>query len=383
MKDITICSVRTRRELRDFIRFNHELYKNNPYAVPDLMEDTMDTFDARKNPAYKFCETALFVAKRDGKIVGRVAGIINHKANQTWQEKNLRFGWIDFIDDLEVVRSLMEAIEGWGKEKGMTHIVGPLGFTDLDPEGMLVEGFDQLSTLCTIYNYPYYPKHMEALGFRKETGWVERKVMFPKNGHEANNLKYFRIANMVKERYGYRVHRFKSKAEIRKHGYVQKILGVVNKSYANLYGFSQLDEEQIQYYADKFLPILDKRYLSVVETPDGEVVAIGVCITSLSRAVQKAGGKLFPFGWWHIAKALWFNRHPRILDMLLIGVLPEHQDRGANAPIFAQIIPEGNKEGYEWAETHPQLEDNEPSQAQWKNLDFVIHKRRVALGKDL
>ena len=357
MSDIIISSVKTRKELKQFARFGYELYKGNPYAVPDLLEDTLDTFDPQRNPAFRFCEAGLFVARRDGEIVGRVAAIINHRANKTWNTKHVRFGWIDFIDDIEVTRLLMQAVETWGRQRGMTHIVGPLGFTDLDPEGMLTEGYDQLGTVFSIYNYPYYPKHMEQLGYQKEQGWVERKVMVPVNGHEANMQKYFRIAQMVQERYGFRIRKFKSKKEILKDGYIEKIFGVVNRAYAKLYEYSELDEYQMK--------------------------GMGVCVTSLSRAVQKAKSKLFPFGWYHIAKALWFNRHRRILDMLLVGVLPEYHDKGANALIFANIIPEATKDGYEWAETHPQLEENIASQTQWKNLDCVIHKRRAAFGKDL
>jgi hypothetical protein len=258
-----------------------------------------------------------------------------------------------------------------------------LGFTDMDLEGMLTDGFDQLSTMNSIYNYPYYPEHMRQLGYEKEVGWVERKVMVPKTGHEAQIEKYFKIAEMVKKRYGFRLRKFKDKSEIRKEGYIPKVLNVVNKAYANLYGYCELDPEQMETYADQYLQYLDKRYLSVVETAEGEVIGMGICITSLSRAIQKAKAKLFPFGWWHMAKALWFNRHPQVLDMLLVGVLPEYQDKGANALIFADIIPTTLEDGYEWAETHHQLEDNAASQSQWKYLDCVIHKRRCAFSKKL
>ena len=383
MSNIIVTQVKTKKELHAFVRFNYELYKGNPYAVPDLLEDTLDTFNPQKNPAYKFCEAAFFLAKRNNKIVGRVAAIINKRANEAWSVRNIRFGWIDFIDDIEVTKALLQTVENWGKDRGMNHLVGPLGFTDMDLEGMLVEGFDQLSTMCSIYNYPYYPQHMEQLGLTKDAGWVERKVYVPKGEHEANQQKYFKIAELVKQRYGFRVRKFNNKSEIRKEGYIPKVLGVVNKSYTKLFGYSQLDSDQIEQLADKFLQLLDKRYLSVVETAEGEVIGMGVCITSLSHAIQKAKGKLFPFGWFHLAKALWFNKHPRILDMLLIGVLPEYQEKGANALIFASIIPEATKDGYEWAESHLQLEENSPTQAQWKNLDCEIHKRRIAYGKDI
>ena len=383
MSEIIISTVKDKKELKDFIRFNYEMYKDNPFAVPDLLEDTLDTFNPKKNPAFKFCKAEFFLARREGKIVGRIAAIINTRANEKWNRKYVRFGWIDFIDDIEVSEKLLKAVEDWGQKQGMTHIVGPMGFTDLDLEGMLTEGFDQLSTMNSIYNYPYYPKHMEKLGYEVEVKWVERKVFVPKNGHEANNSKYFKVAELVKKRYGFRMRKFNSKKEIKESGYIQKVLGVVNKAYANLYGYSEMDEEQMNTYADLYLQFLDKRYLGVVENAEGEVIGMGVCITSLSRAVQKAKGKLFPFGWYHFAKALWFNKKPQILDLLLVGVLPEYQDKGANALIFADIIPEAMKDGYEWAETHHQLEDNLPSQTQWKNLDCEIHKRRVAFGKDL
>jgi hypothetical protein len=383
MSEIIISTVKDKKELKDFIRFNYEMYKDNPFAVPDLLEDTLDTFNPRKNPAFKFCKAEFFLARREGKIVGRIAAIINTRANEKWNRKYVRFGWIDFIDDIEVSEKLLKAVEDWGQKQGMTHIVGPMGFTDLDLEGMLTEGFDQLSTMNSIYNYPYYPKHMEKLGYEVEVKWVERKVFVPKNGHEANNSKYFKVAELVKKRYGFRMRKFNSKKEIKESGYIQKVLGVVNKAYANLYGYSEMDEEQMNTYADLYLQFLDKRYLGVVENAEGEVIGMGVCITSLSRAVQKAKGKLFPFGWYHFAKTLWFNKKPQILDLLLVGVLPEYQDKGANALIFADIIPEAMKDGYEWAETHHQLEDNLPSQTQWKNLDCEIHKRRVAFGKDL
>ncbi|MCF0198389.1 MAG: N-acetyltransferase [Bacteroidaceae bacterium] len=378
MADVTITRVSSQKDLKRFIRFSWELYKDCEYAVPDFLEDTLDTFNPKKNPAFKFCEADFFLAERDGKIVGRVAAIINHKANECWNQKHVRFGWVDFIDDVEVSALLLDTVEQWGREHGMDTMVGPLGFTDLDLEGMLTDGFDQLSTMNSIYNYPYYPEHMKQLGMEKEVGWVERKVYVPKGDHTANKDKYFRIAEMVKKRYGFRVHSFKSKSEIRKGDYIRKVLTVVNKSYAQLYGFSQMDEAQMLQYADQYLPYLDKRYLSVVETAEGEVIGMGICITSLSRAIQKAKAKLFPFGWFHMAKALWFNRHPQVLDMLLVGVTPEYQDKGANALIFADIIPKAMKDGYQWAETHHQLEDNVPSQAQWKNLDCDIHKRRCA-----
>ncbi len=383
MSTITVSQVSTAKEMRAFVRFNYELYKNCPQAVPDLLEDTLETLDPNCNPAFRFCQAAFFLARRDGRIVGRVAAIINTRANERWGKQDVRFGWIDFIDDLEVSRALLDAVERWGSERGMERMVGPLGFTDLDPEGMLTEGFDQLSTMCTIYNYPYYPQHMVRLGLEKETGWVERKVFVPKKEHEANISKYFRVAEMAKQRYGFRIHHFRNKQEIKKGGYIQKLLGVINRAYADLYGYSELDNQQMEWYAKRFMLLLDRHFLTVVENAEGEIIGVGVCIPSMSRAVQKAKAKLFPFGWWYIAKELWFKRKHQILDMLLVGVLPEYQDKGANALFFADLIPATIRYGYEWAETHPQLEDNLPSQMQWKNLDCIIHKRRAVFEKSI
>ncbi|MBR6142255.1 MAG: N-acetyltransferase [Bacteroidaceae bacterium] len=383
MSTVTVSQVSTAKEMRAFVRFNYELYKDCTYAVPDMLEDTLETLDARSNPAFRFCEAAYFLARRDGRIVGRVAAIINTRANEHWGRQEVRFGWIDFIDDLEVSRALLETVGQWGRERGMTQMVGPLGFTDLDPEGMLTDGYDQLSTLNTIYNYPYYPQHMAQLGFVKDTGWVERKVFIPKEGHEANNAKYFRVAQIAQQRYGFRVRHFRSKSEIRKGGYIQKMLGVINRAYADLYGYSELDDMQMQWYAKRFLMMLDRHFLTVVENAEGEIIGVGVCMPSLSLAVQKAKAKLFPFGWWHIARELWLKRKHQILDMLLVGVLPEYQDKGANALFFADLIPQGISCGYEWAETHPQLEDNMASQMQWKNLDCSVHKRRAVFAKPL
>ena len=383
---ISIKKVESKRELRAFIRFNYHLYKGDPYAVPDFLEDMLDTFNRRKNAAFEFCEADLFLAYRDKKIVGRVAAIINHKANKTWQAKNVRFGWIDFIEDIEVLKALLDTVEQWGRERGMKKIVGPLGFTDMDPEGMLIDGFDQLSTMSTIYNYPYYPRLIEQLGYVKEIDWVERKVMVPTaDDHQADMQKYFRVAEMSMKRYNLHMRHFKNAKEIlaEEDGrYVQKCFNVINKAYANLYGYSEMNERQIQQYASTYLQFLDMRLLAIVENEQNEPIAMGVGMGSLSYALQKAHGKLFPFGWWHLAKAIFFKPAP-VIDLLLVGVLPEYQNKGVNAPLFAQIIKVAQKIGFVWAETHPQLEDNEKSQGQWAHLDCTIHKRRRCYQKSL
>lgn len=382
MSTITIKRVTGRKELKEFIRFNYHLYKDNPYAVPDLLEDTMDTFNPKKNPAYEFCEAELFLAYRDRQIVGRIALLINHKANATWHVKNARFGWIDFIDDLAVSKALLDTAEQWGKAHGMDKLVGPLGFTDMDPEGMLTGGYDQLSTMSTIYNYPYYPEHMVHHGYEKEVDWVERKVSIPEKGHEDKMDKYFRVAEMSAKRYHLHIKKFKSVKEIKKGNYASKIFNVVNKAYAPLYGYSEMTEGQIDHYVNVYLPLIDLRFLTTVETEDGEIVAMGVGMPSLSKAIQKAKACLFPFGWFHLAKALFF-KHSDIIDLLLVAVLPEYQNKGVNAMLFADLIPISKEMGFKFGETHPQLETNDKSQGQWAYLDAVVHKQRRCFQKEL
>jgi hypothetical protein len=379
---VEIKKVTSKADLKTFIRFNYHLYKDNPYSVPDLYEDMLDTFNPKKNGAYEFCEAELFLAYRDGKVVGRVACLINHKANRTWNTHSARFGWIDFIDDLEVSRALLDTAEAWAREHQCDKLIGPMGFTDLDAEGMLIEGFDQLSTMSTIYNYPYYPKHLEAHGYEREIDWSERKIYVPRPGHEADYERYFRVAEIVRKRSNLHIRKFKSVKEIKDGNYIYRLFDVINRSYAPLFGFSEINRRQIDKYANQYLHFLDLRLLVVVENEDNEPVAMGIGMASLSRALQKAKGKLFPFGWWYLLKALYWKRS-HIIDLLLVGVLPEYQNKGVNALLFADIIPIAKEMGFEYAEGHPILETNDKSANQWNYLDVELHKRRRCYQKTL
>lgn len=370
--------VRTPKLLKRFIRFNYELYKGNPYSVPDLYNDMKHTFSKEKNPAFEFCEAEYYLAYKEGRIVGRVAAIINHRANEHWQTKTVRFGWIDFIDDLEVSAALLDTVAEYGRKHGMDTMQGPLGFTDMDAEGMLIEGFDQLGTMATIYNYPYYPQHMERLGFTKAADWVEYKLFVPREMPE----KYHRVAEMIRKRYGLRVKKLHNMREIRENNYGQRIFALINEAFSPLYGYSQMTERQISQYVKAYLPILDLRMVTLVETAGGELVAVGISMPSLSHALQKAKGKLWPFGWFHLAKALFLKR-PKILDLLLVGVKPEYQSRGVNALLFDDLIPIYQKLGFEYGETNIELEDNTKVQAQWQYLEREQHKRRRAYLKKL
>lgn len=368
---VEIRKVTTKAELKRFIRFNYEFYKDNPYSVPDLYDDMLNAFSPGKNAALDFCEADYFLAYRDGKPVGRVAAIINRRANERWGKKAARFGWIDFIDDDEVSAALIGAVKDWGRERGMTEIEGPLGFTDMDAEGMLVEGFDQLSTMSTIYNYPYYPAHMERLGLEKSADWVEMKIYIPDEIPE----KHLRISKIIAQKYKLHVRKLKNRREIYRTGVAHDIFRLINDAYEPLFNFSRMTEAQIDQYVRTYVPVLDLRMVSIVENEQNEIVAVGISMASLSRALQKAKGKLWPFGWFHLLRALLWKR-PKVLDLLLVGVRPDYQGKGVNALLFTDLIPVYKKLGFEYAESNPELELNDKVQNQWQYFKTEQHKRR-------
>ena len=375
---VEIKKVTTKSELKRFIRFNYEFYKDNPYSVPDLYDDMLNTFSPKKNAAFEFCEADYFLALRDGKIVGRVAAIINRRANETWNRKTVRFGWIDFIDDMEVSTALIDTVKQWGKKRGMTEIEGPLGFTDMDAEGMLVEGFDQLSTMATIYNYPYYPQHMERLGLSKSADWVEMKIYVPDTIPE----KHRRISEIIAKRYNLHIRKLKSKKVVRQSGVAHDIFRLINDAYTPLFGYSRMTERQIDQYVKMYVPVLDLRMVSIVENEQNEIVAVGISMASLSRALQKAKGRLLPFGWYHLLKALMWKR-PKVLDLLLVAVRPDYQGKGVNALLFTDLIPVYKELGFEYAESNPELEMNEKVQNQWQYFKTEQHKRRRCFKADI
>lgn len=375
---ITIKKVSTRRELEKFIRFNYRLYKENPCSVPDLFDDMLNTFNKKKNAAFEFCEADYFLALRDGEIVGRVAAIINHKANRTWNKKDVRFGWIDFIDDAEVSEALMRTVEQWGKERGMTHIQGPLGFTDFDAEGMLIEGFDQLSTMSTTYNYPYYSTHIERMGFEKDADWVEYKIYIPDDIPD----KHKRISELIQRKYNLNVVKCTSARTLAKK-YGQAIFELMNEAYRPLYGYSALSQRQIDQYIRMYLPIIDLRMVTLITDADDRLIAVGLSMPSLSKALQKSNGRLLPLGWYYLGKTIFLKRYPKILDLLLVAVKPEYQNKGVNALLFSDLIPVYRKLGFEYAESNPELEMNGKVQAQWEYFKTEQHKRRRCFVKEI
>ena len=380
MSQITIKRVESKRDLKRFIELHYDLYAGNPYDVPNLFSDEMKTLSKDKNAAFEFCEAEYFMAyNAENQLVGRVAAIINHRANKRWGRLCVRFGWIDFIDDINVSRALLQAVEDYGRSKGMNEMIGPLGFTDLDPEGMLTWGFDQLGTMPTIYNYSYYPEHIEQLGdFEKDNDYVEFKLMVPDTVPE----KYTKISRMIETRYNLHVRKF-TKKDIFEGGYGRKIFELINTCFKDLYGYSELSDRQISQYIDMYLPMADLSLITGVEDWNAEkkLVAVGISIPSLSVALQKCRrGRLFPLGWWHILRALKQHKTKGV-DLLLLGVLPEYRMKGANALMFSDLIPRYQAYGFEWGESQVEMETNENVQSQWQYLETILHKRRRCYKK--
>lgn len=373
---VQVREVRGKKELRQFVKFNIDLYKENPYHVPGLIDEELVTLDKKKNPAFEVCDAVYFLAYKDGKIAGRIAGMVNRRSNETWQQKYARFGFVDFIDDQEVTDALFGAVEQWARGQGMEAIQGPMGFTDLDHEGMLIDGFDQLGTMATIYNYPYYPQHMERLGYEKDQDWHEFKIYIPDGIPE----KHQRIGEIVKKKYGLKTMKFTRTKDIMP--YAQKVFETLNASYAPLYGFAQLTQKQIDYYIQMYIPMLRLDLVTlIVREQDDQVVGFGISLPSLSKALQKARGRMLPFGWFHLLKAL--KTKPKVIDLYLTGVLPEYQNKGVNALLFNDLIPVYKRIGTVYAESNPELESNSAVQAQWDYFKREHHKTRRAFIKRL
>ncbi|SEE26651.1 N-acetyltransferase [Prevotella sp. lc2012] len=373
---IEIREVKTRQELRQFVQFYYDLYRGNKYAVPYLFSEEMSALQQDKNPSFECCEAAYFLAYKDGRIVGRVAAIINYRANERWNTHQVRFGWFDFIDDEAVSTALLQTVEDWGRQRGMQEIAGPLGFIDTDREGMLVDGFDQLSTMYINYNYPYYPQHMEHMGgFTKDNDYVECKIKIP----EVVPAKFAKVTEMVSNRYHLRVHKF-TRRELVDEGYGRQVFELLNATYKDLYGFSQLSDAQIDKLVNDYIKIADLNLVTAVMDGD-KMVGFGVTFPSFSRALQKTrDGRFLPFGWWQLLKILKWHK-TNVVDLLLIGVLPEYRSKGANALIFDDLIRQFRRYGFEWAETGPQMETNEGVLSQWQYLESTQHRRHRCYRK--
>lgn len=366
----------TKSNLKKYTKFGIDLYKDNDYYVPPLIMDDVETLSPNKNPAFDYCKAKSWMAYRDGKPVGRITGIINTVVNERTGKRDLRFGFLDFIDDEEVVDALFDALAQWGRSQGLTSMVGPMGFSDMDHEGMLTEGFDELGTMATIYNYPYYPRHMERMGFHKDAEWVEYRMTVPDKIPE----KMLRVAEIVKKKYGVRTIKYTSAKKI-KEEYGVALFELINEAYDQLYGYSPLSQKQIEYYIDIYLPILRLENVCLIVDSNDKLIGVGISIPSMSRALQKGRGRLFPTGWLHLLKAMYM--HNDVVDLLLVAVKPEYQSKGVNALLFADLLPVYIKNGYRWAESNPELADNENVQLQWQYFERRQHRRRAAFRKDI
>lgn len=366
----------TKKELSRYVQFGIDLYKGNPYFVPPLIFDDVNTLLPEKNPAFDFSEAQSFMAYRDGKPAGRITAIINRMLNEKTGRKEARFGFVDFVDDPEVSGALFKAAEDWSRERGMDDIIGPMGFSDMDHEGMLVEGFDEMGTMATIYNYPYYPAHMERMGYRKDTDWIEFRITIPERLPE----KMERIAEIVLNKYDLRIKKFTSAKKI-KEQYGEALFKLINEAYAELYGYSPLTDKQISYYIDMYLGFLKLDYVSIVVDRDDNLIGVGISMPSMTKALQKSQGKLFPFGWWHMLKAL--KGHNDVVDLMLIAVRPEYQSKGVNSLFFYDLCNLFIRDVVKYAETNLELEENIHVQSQWEYFERRQHRRRRAYRKSL
>lgn len=370
---IQIAEISGRKELRKFVSFAIQLYKDNDCYVPPLIEDEVDTLDRTKNPALRFCDSVYYIAKDEsGNVLGRIAGFINPRYNSKSGDNLCRFGFVDFVDDKEVSRALLDAVSEWGRKKGMTSLAGPLGMTDLDYEGALTDGFDQLGTMSTIYNYPYYIDHFKAYGMEEDAVWSEFLIPIP----EKITDKHLRVAEFVRTRCGLRSFSETNRKRLREK-YGHQIFELLNVCYSQLYCVSELDDAQIQYYLDKYLPLLPLECIRLVANADDELVAFAVTCPSMARAQQKAKGRLLPFGWYHLLKALKLKGGTDIWDLMLIGVRPDYQGKGVTALIFTDMIQMGLKRGLKVVSAYPQLTTNTKVREQWKYFDYKINRTRA------
>ena len=374
---IEIRKITTKRDLLRFIKFGNEFYKDCENFCPSLILDELDTFNPKKNPAFDVCEHILCMAYRANKPVGRIAGIINHEANRKWGVKQVRFGWIDFIDDLEVSQSLLDAVAEWGKSKGMDKLNGPVGFTDFDHQGLLIEGYNHLAPMASLYNYPYYVRHMEAYGLTKDNDWIEMQIFPPKDLPE----RFGRMAKIVQERSRVRVDKVKNCKELTEK-YGMSYMDVIDVAYQKLYNFQPLTDRQKQHYCELYFPLLNFDFVTVVVNEKDEVVGVGVGMPDISKALRKCNGKLFPFGWYHILKALKAKSY-ETFDFLLIAVRPDYQDLGLNAVIIADQHPYFVKYGIHHIETTAIMESNFKNLNHWEAFPHQYHKRRRAYIKPL
>ncbi len=369
---VIVKQVTDKKQLKQFVQFGIDLYEGNPYFCPPLVFDEINTFDPSQNPAHEVCDFVNFLAYKEGKIVGRITGIINYAANKKWGKERLRFGWFDFIDDYEVSEALLNAVRDWGKSKGMTEMNGPVGFTDLDHQGLVIEGFEYSAPMASLYNYPYYIEHFTRYGLTKEVDWIEYQIQSPSQVPE----KMQRVAQIIKDKYKLNVVKVKNSKELRQRfGYTY--FDVIDLAYQPLYNYQPLTDRQKKYYSDMYFPLLNFDFVTIITNENDEIVGVGVGMPDISDALRKAKGKLFPFGWYHLIKAL-RSKKIHTFDLLLIAVRPDYQNKGVNSLFFCDQLPYFIKYGVKKVETTAILEVNMKNQANFADFDKIQHKRRRA-----
>ena len=367
MSDIKVKQVLNSSDLELFIKFPMRLYKGNPYYVPPLINEEKSIWMKEENPALQYSEAAQFLAYKGENIVGRIAVMINHKEEKELGIRKVRFGWLDFIDDIEVSKSLINTAIEYAKSKGISKIEGPMGFTNLDKAGMLTKGFDKLATMIGIYNFDYYPKHMEQLGLVKEKEWVEFEINFPDTLPD----KVEKFSRLIAEKYELELVKFKAKKDILP--LVDSMFKLLDDTYKNLSTYTPITEEQIKHYKEKYFKFIDKDYIVCIKDKSGSLISFAITMPSYSKALQKAKGKLFPFGWWHLLNA---GKKNDRANFYLIGIHPQYQKRGVTAIIFKEIYETFKKKGVKFLETNPELEENASIQALWQDYNPINHKRR-------
>lgn len=366
--------VRTKKDLKKFVEFPFKLYRKNPYWVPPFRKSILETLDRDKNPAFETCDAELWLAYKNGKIVGRIAGIVNHRYNSYTGKRRARFGWIDFVDDPEVSEELLLTVEHWAQERNCETLHGPLGFNDLDQSGMLIEGFEELGTMATFYNYPYYPQHIEKLGFQKEVDWIEYRIEVPKEIPPQIDKFAERIARQQK----LHIVELQSRKDILK--YAREVFDLFQEAYKVLYGFVPLSVSQVDDVVKKYFSYIHHEFVALVADESDKLVAFGITMPSLSKALQKSQGRLLPFGWWHFYRAM---QRCKVVDFYLIGVKPELQGKGVPALILNYLGHRFLEKGVLYAESNPELEENSKVQSQWKFFDRRQHKRRRVYVKNI
>ncbi|MGB4694871.1 MAG: hypothetical protein WBH29_00440 [Bacilli bacterium] len=371
---VVVREIKEKRDIKKFIDFPNKLYKDNPYYIPPFFGDELNTLNKEKNAAYEYCETKFFLAYREGKIVGRICALINHAYNEKKNLRQMRFCRFDVIDDLEVTKALFQKVMDWAKERGLNQIIGPIGFNDMDKQGMLVEGFEEEGSTFTIYNHPYYPRHLEALGFSKDVDWVEYQIFMPKDRGEKVN----RLANVISKRYGYKVLKLKKRKEMGP--YIKKAFDIINESFSPLYGVVPITDKQIDTIIKQYVTLINLDFLILVTDKDDELIGFGLLAPCLNAATKKSNGRLFPFG---ILRALRALKKFDVLDMYLIAVKPAYQNLGVNALILAEGVKAAIRHNVKLAETGPELEHNTQVRSQWKDFEYRQHKRRRCYKLDI